>query len=559
MIAGRWLAALVFAFIATASPAPVSARASAPNVVASLYDATLDLRPDGSLDVVERITLSVGSTPITWFERRVPDRRTDGLTNVVALLDGREVPRVDRGPGVRIRQRGGIDVRWEFEPTANRARTFELRYRATHVLTPELEGPRLQWTALPQQHDYPISSARVRLRAPQGTLAVAVAATGGDIRPATSWQDGLVVSRDGLRPNDSIALDVTFSAATIAPAQPAWVLAAEFADNMMPAFIAAGLALASIGFGTLVMVAIRTKRKVVLAGAESAPAEVRDAAPAVAAALLNRGRTSGWLSLQAAFFRLVRDGQLVVEKTAAGRWYKGPEFSVKLGITGDSAPHEQWILDGVATAGGVADLRRLTTKLARRQRGFGATLRAELIAQGQLDPDRIATARALVVAGIALLVLAAVSAVVLDVFLADRLGQALLAMPAGVFADAVAFIIAGSVLSLLSEKGARDAARWRARVAEIRQVIRAKGAGYSLTDFERWLPIAIGAGMGGPWVRAFDAQLRAEGTEIAWMKAMGSPADARASIAMIVAISGASHSGGAGGGAGAGGGSSAAG
>lgn len=559
MTSRRWLAALVFAFVATASPAPVAARAAVPNVVASAYDATIDLRPDGSLDVVERITLSVGGKPITWFERRVPDRRTDGLTNVVALLDGRELPHVDSGPGVRIRQRGGIDVRWEFEPTANRARTFELRYRAVRVLTRELEGPRLQWTALPQQHAYPISTARVTLRAPQGTLAVAVAAKGGDIRPATSWQDGLVVSRDGLGPNDTIALDVTFSAATITPVAPAWGVAAEFAQNMMPAFIAAGLAIVSIGFGTLVMVAIRTKRQSSLTETESRPADVGDAAPAVATALLNRGRASGWLSLQAAFFRLVRDGQLVVEKTADGRWYRGRTFSVKTGKPGDSAPHERWILDGVAKEGGVADLRRLTTKFARRQSGFSATLRNELIAGGRLDADRMATANALVVAGVVLLVLAAIGAAVLGVFFADRLGPALLAIPAGVFVDALAFIIGGSVLSQLSELGERDAARWRARVAEIRQVIRARGAGFSLIDFERWLPLAIGIGQGGRWLKTFDLQLRAEGTDIAWMKTMGSPEDARASIAMIVAISGASHAGGAGGGAGAGGGSSGAG
>ncbi len=529
-------------------------------MVASLYDATIDLRPDGSLDVVERITVSVGSTPITWFERRVPSRRTDGLTNIVALLDGAKVPRADRGPGVRIRQRGDLDVRWEFEPTANRARTFELRYRAVRVLTRELEGPRLQWTALPQQHAYPISAARVTLRAPEGTLAVALAATGGDIHPATSWQDGLVVSRDGLGPNDTIALDVTFSPATIAPATPAWAVAAEFAQNMLPAFIAAGLALVSIGFGTLIMVAIRSKRALALVQSEARPADPGDAPPAVATALLNRGRTAGWLSLQAAFFRLVRDGQLVVEKVADGRWYKGRTFSVRTGTPGEAAPHERWILDGVARHnGGVADLRRLTTTFARRQGGFSTTLRNELVAAGQVDPDRMATATALVVAGIVLLVLAAIGAAVLGVFFVDHLGPALLAIPAGVCVDAIAFLIGGSVLSQLSDRGERDAARWRARVAEIRQIVRARGAGYSLTDFEQWMPLAIGIGQGGRWLNAFDAQLRAAGSDIAWMKTIGSPEDARASIAMIVAISGASHPGGAGGGAGAGGGSSAAG
>jgi hypothetical protein len=143
--------------------------------------------------------------------------------------------------------------------------------------------------------------------------------------------------------------------------------------------------------------------------------------------------------------------------------------------------------------------------------------------------------------------------------LVDRLGPALLAMPAGLFVDGIALLIAGSVMSNLSESGERAAARWRARVTELRQVMRAGGAGSSLRDFERWLPLAIGAGFGARWLKAFDAQLAAEGSEIAWMKAMGSVADARATMAMVIAISGASSSGGAGAGAGAGGGSSGAG
>jgi hypothetical protein len=168
-----------------------------------------------------------------------------------------------------------------------------------------------------------------------------------------------------------------------------------------------------------------------------------------------------------------------------------------------------------------------------------------------------------VTAGFVLLALTVVAALLLSGLFIVDLGPALLAVPGGVFVDAIAFLVAGRALSNLSDAGERSAARWRARVAELRQIMRAGGDGNSLGDFERWLPIAIGAGFGGRWVKTFDRDLRAGGADIAWLKAMGSPEDAHATIAMIVAMSGASSAGssaaGAGAGGGAGGGSSGAG
>lgn len=531
-----------------------------PNVVASRYQVTIDLRPDGSLDVVERITLKVGKTPVTWFERRVPDRRTDGLTNVLALIDGREAPPLANGVGVRLRHRQGLDARWEFAPTANRERTFELRYRAVRVLARETSGPHLRWTALPERHTYPIESARVVLRAPSGALAVAVAAEGGEIQPATSWQDGLVVTGSTLRANDSIALDVTFSSPTIKPAEPTWTATLERQQKLAPAFIAGGLVAIVVGVGTMLMIRVRSSRQFDLADVVNRPADETDASPAVATALLRRGQTEGWLSLQAAFFRLVRDGQLVVTKTGEKRWFKGPAFTVTLGVAGPQTAHEQWIMSAVTGEAGAVELRRLTTKFMRRQKGFHRALREEMTSLGWIDADRSSTAQALTVAGVVMLVFSLVLAGAVAALLMDSVGPALLAMPAGLCVDAIIFLVGGSAMSRLSETGERSAARWRARVTECRQVMRAGGAGASLRDFERWLPLAIGAGFGGRWLKTFDGPLREEGREMSWLKAMGSPDDARASIAMIVAISGASHAGGAGGaGGGAGGGSSGAG
>jgi len=564
----RSLSALVVVVIALFAVGRVQARADVPNVRASRYDVTLDLQPDGSVDVVEQITLVVGSKPITWFERKVPGRHTDGLTDAVALIDGQPAQSLQNGVGVRLRERGAglgtgrvanLEARWQFEPTANRTRTFELRYRARHVVPREIAGPRFQWHALPTDRTYPIELARVTMRAPEGTLAVAMSSPGGNAQPARSWRDGWLVTQANVGARDGITLDVTFSLDTFRPAEPDWAMIAEHAERLAPAFLVAGLTLLVIGAGTIIMIVARTSRRMDPAEFTNAPADEHDAAPAVASALLNRGQTANWLALQAALFRLVRDGHLIVEKTGDGSWGRGPQFDVRLGAGGSATAHERWIIDGVGGEGGRADLRRFTTRMMRSQQGFRAALRGEMSAQGLLDADRTSTSRNLVVAGVVLLVLATVTAVLLAALFADRLGAALLAIPGAVFIDALAFVIAGQAMSRLSEVGERAAARWKVRVALLRAIITAKGRGASLAEFQQWLPLAIGAGEGGRWLKAFDAQLCSGGADIAWLRAMGSPEDALASITMMVAISGASHSGGAGGGAGAGGGSSSAG
>ena len=556
----RSFAALLLFCVTVLTPMSLSARAAEPNVVASHYDVTVDLRPDGSLDVVERITLRVGSKAITWFERRVPGRYTDGLTDVAAFIDGRPVDSLPNGLGVRLRQRSGslggtdIDARFQFEPTANRERTFELRYRAAHVLTREAAGPRLVWHALPTSHAYPIDNAEVTLRAPQGTLAVAMDMRGGDMRPATSWQDGLVVARGGLRANDGITLDVTFSADTIHPVEPAWVAVVENQQKLTPAFMTAGITLLVIGAGTLIMIRIRTSRSMNLAAETSYPANGTTFAPAIASALVKGGQTSGWLPVQAAFFRLVRDRAVVVEKI-------GTVFTVTLGAKSAAASHERWIIDAVAAAGGPIELRALTTTLMRGQRGFHAALRADMLAQGWLDTDRMSTSRGLTRAGVVLLLIALTSLAAMAIFLIGSLGPAVMAIPAAVFLDSVGFLVGGQVLSRLSDLGTHEAARWQARVIELRAV--ARGAdGHTLGEFEQWFPLAIGAGFGGRWLKGFRPQLQSSGAELGWVKLMGSPEDLDVALDAVMAESGASHGDGAGSGGdggGAGGGSSAAG
>lgn len=531
---------------------------SAANIWSPAYDVRIEVLPDGSLDIVESVTLAVGAKAMTWFDREIPIRRTDGFTNVVALMDGQAVP-------VSIKNKDDLKIRWDFSPTANAIHKFEIRYRALHVLAREIDGPRLVWTALPRRHTYPIESSEITLFAPAGSIATEVSAPGGEVLPATKERTGVVIAGHALGRDRAVTVEITFAPNSIKPVEPQWFVDQNEQLNMLPAWLAGAACVLVVGVGILIMMFARLPRPPALEadGGFVSPASDGSVAPGVASLLIARAQSNSWLALQAAFFRMVRDGVLVVEKRSPGR-LRWPAFNVTLGAErsdgiDEIAPHEAWILDGIRRETANPDLRRVMMRLSRRQREFRTALTKEAIARGWIDIERqrartglMATALVLVFAGLlgAMAVLA----------LPGRLGLVPVVVPASLFLVGFIYLIVSAAMSVLSEAGFREAAAWRARVAELKSLIKTGVSGQSLQDFERWFPLAIGAGIGRRWLKAFAPQLAAGSQELGWLNAMGSPADAAASLAMLVAISGASHSGGSGGaGGGAGGGSSGAG
>jgi hypothetical protein len=543
--------ALVAAIVCVPALSAAAPQSSHPNIYAESYNVRLDVQPDGSLDVTETIALTVGAKSMSWFERVVPSRGTDGITNVVALMDGQSAP-------VTIEHGGDLKVRWEFGPTANTTHTFEIHYRALHVLSREIDGPRLDWTALPRRHTYPIDSASISLFAPAGSAAARLSATGGEVAPTEPGRDGIVIVGRDIGRDRTIRVDLTFAPNSIRPVEAQWAILEQRQRDMLPAWLAGAATLFVVGIGILVMLFAQLPRPTVATEEQAfvTPAAAGSVPPALVALLLSRGRTDGWLPMQAAFFRLVRDGQLTMTKRAGGRMRSA--FDVSIGAPGATAPHEQWIVDEVRAAGSPTDFRKLMQRWSRKKGEFLKRLRAEATTNGWLHAERVKSRGGLMATGFVLMIVALVTALAIAL-LAPRLGPAPLSLAGVTFAVGIIYIVVSNAMSLLAEPGLREAASWDARVAELKDIVKHGVSGHSTRDFERWFPIAIAAGFGGKWLKAFASQLTEAGAELAWLKALGSPADAAASLAVIVAASTATHGGGAGGAGGAGGGSSGAG
>lgn len=542
------------ACLAAIAALPAEALAQAGNIRSPSYNVRLDVQPDGSLDVVEIITLSVGAKTMSWFERAIPARRTDGLTNVVALMNGQAVP-------VSIEQGRDVKIRWDFSPVANATHTFEIRYRAVHVLAREIDGPRLMWTALPRRHTYLIEAAEISVFAPAGSMATSITATGGNVLPATEQNPGVVIAGRSLAKDRAMAVDITFAPNSIKPVEPQWFIAQQRQREMLPAWLAAAASLLAVGIGILVMMFARLPRPKAPDDAFVSPATEGSVPPALVALLIARGQQN--VGMQSAFFRLVRDGHLLVAKRGEPSRWRTQSFDVTLNpappVGAAIAPHESWILEAVREDGGTSDMRKLVTRLSRRQHAFRKGLIDEATSRGWIDAERIRARGGLFLTGLVLVVFGVVASIAVLV-LASGLGPAPVALPGVILLMGLVYVVVASAMSMLSESGVNEGARWQARVVELKAIIKGGVSGHSPQDFDRWFPVAIAAGIGGRWLKVFEPQLTASGAELGWLRAMGSPADAAASLAMMVAVTGASHSGGAGGaGGGAGGGSSGAG
>jgi hypothetical protein len=557
MMRARFALALTIALafgssVFSAAPQPAQ---SGENIRSPKYDVRVEVLPDGSLDVTESVTLTVGAKPMTWFDRKVPRRRTDGFTGVVALMDGQAVP-------VAIDARNDLEIRWDFSPTANATHTFEMRYRALHVLAREIDGPRLVWTALPVRHTYPIEAAAIALFAPAGAIATYVGAPGGQVLPANPDRPGLVIAGTALSREHTVTVDITFAPNSIKPVEPQWFIEQQRQLDMLPAWIAGAACLLVVGIGIVIMSFARLSRPPAAGEGEFVTPASEGSVPAgLAAWLIGGSAGNSWLPLQAAFFRLVRDGYIVVEKRGGGR-LTGAKFDVSRGARSDMdavGPHERLLLDAVEQRGAKADLRRLMMRWSRRQRVFRSALHADAAALGWVDEERQRTRSWLQITGLVLLFSGLLGGMALTPLI-DRFGPAPIAIPAAVFVTGLIYLIVSAATSVISEAGLREAARWKARVGELKAVIKNGADDQSPQDFERWFPLAIGARLGRQWLKVFAPILTAGNPELGWLKLMGSPADAAASLGMMMAVSHSSHSGGAGGaGGGAGGGSSGAG
>ena len=112
-----------------------------------------------------------------------------------------------------------------FPYTSNSSHTYDLQYTVRDGLLyyPDRGYDRLQWKAIPTDHDYPIAASMVTVRTPPGATVQLVGAASGDPATATTGSDQLSAifeSTRALAPGQGIEVRLDFQHGVVAGTAP---------------------------------------------------------------------------------------------------------------------------------------------------------------------------------------------------------------------------------------------------------------------------------------------------------------------------------------------------
>lgn len=532
---------------------------------AERFDVDIVVQDDGALLVTETVVFRFSGDPFTYVYRDLPTSYTDSITIVSAGMDGQTLPPGEDAGQVEIDGGDTINVRWHFAPTSDTAHTFVLVYRALGVIRMNPEADVLAWQALPDDYEYTIASSTVTVSYPKAIQRVAVPrVTVGEASVETG--DGQVrFVAQNLEPDSHLIVELGFAPGSLVTQPPQWQ-AVEIESNRLaqPLALASG-ALTLLGVGAIIAYVRRFRRP----SASPVEADMRPTAPpgslppALGGAIGHAGGFApGWDQALATLFDLSSRGMVQIEESPEKKWHRRHDFVFRLqSMPSDLRPFEQAALDLVFSTGAdrqtSVKLSALQSWISSRLKAFKETLKQDAANRGWFDPGREQIRRGLFIAsGLLFGVLLAFACLVVTA--ANPIWAFMLPLIALGLVD-LALLIAGSVVSPLSETGAAERRQWEAfgkylrRITEDKEPVNLAGA------FQTLLPWATAFGLLKDWVDFF--QKKGDLTVPAWFAPLANTADG-SEIAIFAAMthsasSAGASAGGAGGGAAGGGGSGA--
>ena len=525
---------------------------------ADRFDVQAAVQADGSLLVTETVVFRFVGGPFTYVFRELLTDYTDGVTEIAASMDG--VPFTPgQGAGqVEIKGRDHIKVTWHFAPTSDSTHTFVLRYRMLSVIRQERDSDLLLWYALPTDYDYRIAASTVRVSFPRTATLLGTPEVRKGQAAIEAGAGQVTFSARDLKADSTLLVALRFPPGSLVEAPPQWQVRQAQAQQAMPGFLAAALAVLAAGAAGLVVFWTRQRREpAAFAASElSYTAPPNDLSPAIAGVLTSSGAQASWSQALGTLFELGRRGVLSIEESPEHKWYRQQDFLLQLREQpADLRPHERGLLELLFTdktsLSPSVKLSELSSSLRTRSRWkqFSEPLKEEMQAAGFFSPERQQARNKLLIAGIVLLALAGV-ALAGGILLVERFQAGPFLIPGSLFLLSIAAFVLGGVFSPLYDQGAAEASRWKGFAQFLRDATKGREPVWGLEMFERYLPYAASFGLAVAWVKAFQKQ---GGLEIpAWFHSLA--ATPQQSMASFVAMTSAAHSYGGGGAAGAGGG-----
>lgn len=510
----------------------------------------LTVLPDGSVDVRETIVFDFSDRTFREVDREISLRKFDGVIDVHASMDGRELPE-GRGEGeVRIRRGRTLKVTWKFPKTTDSRHTFTLEYRAMGALALFNKRANLEWFLLPSRHRYRIDKATVEWAVPVSAVRAEPPSIDGPGWEFEATDQGWRAVRSSIEVDETAVLHESFEMNSMAVAMPTWQVNLDRAEQMAPAFVIGAATLMVMTIGIVVMTLFRYRRPAVDQHTVM-PAALGSLPPALGTALTSASLTIGGGQMQATLLDLVRRGVLDIRQgEPSGRGKR--TYQIATGQAADLRDHEQVLADALwlHMKNGVIEMKQARTRLVRAMGEFRRAVIKELVQEGLVAPDRRAAVKAIVIAGVVVAVFG-VAGLVLFRFVFGDLGDIPLILPGAVVASGLMFVVSGAAISVLSDRGVQVGAQWRMRRQWLKDALRA--GTWQGSAGEDWWPVGAGFGLASRMLKV-SSQASSGPPVPEWLSELEDPSAALATIVVVTAV----QAGGVGGGGGAvgGGGSS---
>lgn len=522
--------------------------------VAQRFEVSGTLQPDGSLEVVEIIAFRFTGGTYTTVTRELRATESDGVEVLEAGMDGRVLPRGDDEGQVEV-DAGSRRARitWHFAPAVDRLHQFSLRYRYRGVVRHGEGEDWLRWPPFPSRFDYPIENGEARLMWPVSARLRRQSQIEGPSSAVSILDNGIAIRVANYREgDDDVRLTVRFEPGVFPADEPEWERDLRRAEKMAPAFIAGAVMIGAATVLALWLFFLRYRREGVEWRTREAVSAPPDALPPALAGAIVQGRVSvSWQQALGTVFDLARRGALAIEEKPGGGVLGRRKFVIRRGRDTELGAHERAVMDALFT-GGTSEERfdRALSRAGRQARKIGKAVTSALEAERCIDRDRAEGARALTIAGIAVILLGIAMAVVLAAT-GMRLGEASIAVPIALAFSGLAMVISAAAFSTLTPAGLRAAGRWAAYQRHLMQDIRERRIPADGDAIGRLLPFAATLGL----LPAFGKALqKVEVRNLPeWLRTLDAAGGSSAAMVAVIMAGSRSASHGSSGGAGGGG------
>jgi len=485
------------------------------------YDYDIDILPNGDMLFAVTMTFSFdqGSFSQGYYAFSM-DRVVD--VRDVELLEGSQPYRLVSGEsvgGYQVEKGKLFSVVWWFPPSQNQARTFLLRFRVIGGLRIYDGGDQFYWNFYAGDRAGAISQGRIRVRLPAEvdpeSLRLAVQPASAIVsRPDARTVEASVAD---LPPNEAVVLRVQFPHGLVQAEPPPWQLAEDrrlqFEESWKPV-----LELLLLGFSALLLfggvgaaVALwytRGRDKPVGLVAEYLSEPPSELAPGLAGALLDE--KVDVRDILATIVDLGRRGVLeiheVEEKGPFGLGQRKDFIYRKLDAQVPLRPFEEAILQALLGGSREVRLSALKERFYEAIPRLAGKMYEELTALGFFagNPQKTRNRwRAVGVAGFVLSFVLLVVAAQLAEYAATGF-----CVPIALGATALAFTGVAGFMPRKTEKGAEEAAKWKAFRTYLADIDRFENLIEKKEIFERYLPYAIAFGLERGYITQF-AQVQA--------------------------------------------------